>query len=349
MTQLAFGLMSAGYRADTVCQLVEALYPAPVIIHHDSHRFPALRLSMPNGHLVPGPVRTGWGTWELVEGMLLLIEHALAEHPFDYLAMVTPTCLPIRPQHELIDYLDGHPADAYLDCVLLDEDPEALLEFAYRVFFPHRSLRQRLMLRARQFALGGRYERIDRQGLNIARPARRDWRWHVGQRLARMALDGRFSSHPFGPGLRPAMSTTWFTASRPVLEHVLAFGRDPRVRAHYSRCRLIDENFFATAIASLGCRLEPMLHHVQPFDVHGRPATLDARGLADARASGRFFARKFADDPQDPVRLAALAAIGMGASQAAHLRAPAVQREESVSAHRRPVGHQPAPLDALTP
>lgn len=320
MTQIAFGLMSAGYREDTISQLVHALHPMTVIAHHDLHRFPALRLDAPNTYFVPDPCRTGWGTWGLVEGGLRLIEHALDTFEFDVLVMISPTCLPIRPLDELVEYLDGHPADAYIDLVMLDEDPEALAEFAYRVFFPAGSVGQRLMLKARNFAISGGHERIDRQGLSIARPLRRDWRWHVGQALARMALNGRLSRHPFGPRLRPAMSSGWFAATRPVLEKIVAFGRDPEVLAHYSRCRLIDENFFATAIASLDCHTAPMLHYVNDFDEHGHPTTLDTSGLDTARASGKFLARKFADDPTDVARLSALAAAGCSAAASASLR-----------------------------
>ncbi|MCB2021430.1 MAG: hypothetical protein KDG44_11565 [Burkholderiaceae bacterium] len=241
--------------------------------------------------------------------MLRMLEHALEQFQFDLLITLSPTCLPIRPLAELVDYLEGHPADAYADFVMLDEDPEALAEFACQVLYPAGSLRQRAMLKVRDFAISSGHDRVDRQGLSIARPKRRDWRWRAGQTLARAALEGKTARHPFGPTLRAAVGAPWFGATRPVLERMLEIGRDPGLLAHYGRCRSIDESLFATVIANMHCRVEPMLHHIDDVDPSGHARNLDASGLAWARASGKFFAHGFGDDPRDPVRLATLAAI----------------------------------------
>ncbi|MEZ5650913.1 MAG: hypothetical protein R3E87_10240 [Burkholderiaceae bacterium] len=309
MTRIVFGLMSAADRVDTIDQLAESLLPARVIVHQDHHRLARRHFDAPNVHLVPNPGATGRESRDPAGGVLRMLEHALEHFQFDLLITLAPTCLPIRPLAELVDYLEGHPADAYTDLVMLDDDPEALAEFAAEMFYPAGSLRQRAMLKLRDFALSSGFDRIGRQGLSIARPKRRDWRWRAGQHLARAALEGKTAGHPFGPALRPAVGAPWFGATRPVLERMLEIGRDGRMLAHYRRCRSVDENFFATVIANMHCRVEPMLHFTDDPDPSGRAHDLDASGLARARASGKFFAHRFGDDPRDPVRLAALAAI----------------------------------------
>lgn len=311
MTDVLFGIMSAGYSDQVVRQLAQSLDTAPVVIHHDFERYPQFRLDMPNAWLVPDAVRTGWGNWDFVRGILRLIGHALENFEFDHLQLLSPTCLPIRPLDEFRRHLVEHPADVHVDLVGLDDDPEALLEFAYRAFLPGDSLRQRAMLKSRLLALGRHPHRNHRDGLCIASPAGQDWasrrRFDAGLLLARAARHGMFGGTPFRKGFRPYLSSVWFCASRPLCETIVREARSPRLTAHFERGRLIDEVFFASIIGNTGARTGPSTHLINDFDEEGHPRFLTEADMPRLAASGRFFARKFPDQLDHPTRLRALA------------------------------------------
>lgn len=311
MSELVFGIMSAGYSDKVVRQLAQSLHPAPVVIHHDFSRYPQFRLDMPNASIVPNAVRTGWGNWDFVQGILRLIEHTLEHFEFDHLQLLSPTCLPIQPLSAFRDHLARHPADAHLDLVCLDEDREALLEFAYRAFLPDASIRQRLLLRSRLLALGRRPRRVNRAGLCIAQPSSNSWtsrrRFDAGVALARAARHGLFGTTPFGKRFRPYLSSVWFCASRPVCEDILRTARSPELIAHFQRGRMIDEVFFASIIGNSGAKVGPLNHLINDYDEQGHPRFLTMEDLDRLAGSTRFFARKFPDDLDDPVRLRALA------------------------------------------
>ncbi len=317
-TQLVFGIMSAGYSDAVVRQLVRSLQPAAVVVHHDFERYPGFRLDMPNAYLVPDPLRTGWGNWGFVSGIVRLLEYALDSFEFDYLQLLSPTCLPIRPVESLRRHLAENPADAHVDLVGLDDDPEALLEFAYRAFLPGGSLRQRVMLRVMALAQGRDPTRETRAGLCIARPSGDGFasraRFRAGLTLARAARAGLLGHTPFDASFRPYVSSTWFCANRTACRHVIDKARDPGLVAHYRNGRLIDEIFFASIIGNSGLRVGALNHLINDFDTHGHPRTLKLDDLDRLAASRRFFARKFRDDPADPARQRALAWAGVAAS-----------------------------------
>ncbi|MEZ5738524.1 MAG: hypothetical protein R3E68_03010 [Burkholderiaceae bacterium] len=315
MSDLIFGIMSAGYSDKVVRQLAQSLHPAPVVIHHDFSRYPQFRLDMPNAWIVPNAVRTGWGNWDFVQGILRLIEHTLENFEFDHFQLLSPTCLPIQPLSAFRHHLAENPADAHLDLVSLDDDPQALLEFAYRAFLPDNSLRQRLLLRSRLLALGHRPRRVNRSGLCISQPSTDDrssrWRFEAGLALARAARHGWFGATPFNRRFLPYMSSVWFCARRPVCEHILRTARSPDRVEHFRRGRMIDEVFFASIIGNSGADVGPMNHLINDFDEEGHPRFLTINDLHRLAGSSRFFARKFPDDLDDPVRQQALAWSGL--------------------------------------
>src|SRR3954447_10256317 len=96
-TKIVFLVMSAVSKPGTVDQLARALAPHCVLVHHDFSQSPEFPLSAPNVRFVPDPKRTGWGVFGLVEGIFHSFRYALANLEFDYLQLLSPTCLPIKP------------------------------------------------------------------------------------------------------------------------------------------------------------------------------------------------------------------------------------------------------------
>ncbi|MFB2350981.1 hypothetical protein, partial [Priestia megaterium] len=116
-----------------VDQLADALAPHTVLVHHDFTQQADFPLKAPNVRFVPNPVRTGWAVFGFVEGIFLTLRHALAELDFDYLQLLSPSCLPIKPMAQFEAHAMGS-ALAHFDCIDLLADHDALMSVGYRAF-----------------------------------------------------------------------------------------------------------------------------------------------------------------------------------------------------------------------
>jgi hypothetical protein len=132
-----------------------------------------------------------------------------------------------------------------------------------------------------------------------------------GLALTRRAAGGALGSNPFGPTFRPIVGSTWFGARRRVCEYLVKRLEDPVVEAYFSRIHLVDESVWPTLLGNSGFRLGPSNHVVSPFDLVGHPRWISASDLETMHATGRYFARKFADDSESSVRLRALEMAGI--------------------------------------
>lgn len=313
--RILFAVMSAQQSAATVMQLVDALDPHPVVVHHDFSRRRDFALAHPRASLVPDPRRTGWGTWGFAEAIFHTIRHALAHHDFDYLQLLSPTCLPIRPLDAFARHLAADPARIHADLMRVDDRDDVLMTFGYRTYAAGGTLRFRLLRRARAWYFGAQprlvqacslsqYERLPGSSAGSY-----SLRARIALALTRQAANGRLSAHPFGPGLRPMVGSTWFGAYRSVLEQLVRVARDPDALAFFEALDIVDETLFPTLLANAGVRIGPSNHAVSPFDEQGHPSWIGGDGLDALVATGRHFARKFPDEPDAPVRRRALALV----------------------------------------
>ena len=71
------------------------------------------------------------------------MQYALDNLDFDYLQLLSPSCLPIKPMDKFEAHVSG-PADAHFDCVDVLRDQDALMSIGYRALLPDRSFRFRL-------------------------------------------------------------------------------------------------------------------------------------------------------------------------------------------------------------
>jgi hypothetical protein len=309
--RVLFGLMSSQQPDGTVSQLVDALDGRPVVVHHDFTKRADFRLPQSNVDMVPDPKVTGWGTWGFVDAVAHLMEHAVRRHEFDYFQLLSPTCLPIRPIDEFEGFVSTDPAEAHADLIDLRADEDALMHFGYRLYAPAGSLRFRTLRRVRTWYFGKDAEMVQTRSLSMQqRPARLEGAPTAASRaalaLTRMAAAGGLGAVPFDARFRPTIGSTWFGARRSVCEYMIARIREPRIARYFSRLNLCDESVVGSVIGNSGFRIGPSNHAVSPFDLRGHPHWIADRELDRMFETGRFFARKFPEDPRSPVRLRAL-------------------------------------------
>ncbi|HYF59423.1 MAG TPA: beta-1,6-N-acetylglucosaminyltransferase [Burkholderiaceae bacterium] len=306
--------MSSQQSAATVAQLVDALAPYPVVVHHDFDKRRDFELDRPNVELVPDPKVTGWGTWGFAEAIFHTISHALARHDFDYFQLLSPTCLPIRPLEDFAAHVAADGADINADTMPVDGDDDVLMTFGYRTYIPGRTLRFRLMRRARGWYFGQDADLVQTHSLSVMRRRQPvaavgpvSLRPRAGLALTRLVAGGRLSSHPFGPDFKPMIGSVWFGAKRAVCEHLTRLRGDEHALEFFRNLHIVDETLFPTLLANSGFRMGPSNHAISPFDDDGHPRWIEEADFARVVASRRFFARKFPDDPQATVRRRALA------------------------------------------
>ncbi len=309
--RIVFLVMSAVQSAAVVDQLARALAPHTVLVHHDFSQTPAFELEAPNVRFVPDPRRTGWAFFGFVEGIFHSMRHALAELEFDYLQLLSPSCLPIRPLARFEQHV-GAGAAAHFGCIDLFADRDALMSVGWRAFAPANTLRQRVIRRLSRIYFGATPGRRDVAGIWLRCGAATNSRGGMALR-ARAALGvltalahPRIGRHVFDSDLHPYYGGTWFGARRHVVaEMVAAFDR-PRIHDYFSRLHIADEFLIPTLLMKiLGGPGGPINHYIHRF-VEARSGMIGDDDIATLRASQAFFARKFPDDPTAPVRVRVL-------------------------------------------
>jgi len=296
--------MSAVAPASTVDQLAQALQPHPVLVHHDFSQVPDFRLSSRNVLFVPDPRRTGWATFGFVEGIFHALRHAVERLEFDYLQLLSPTCLPIKPMAAF----EAHVAqglDAHFGAIDLLADRECLMSVGYRAFTPEDTLRHRLLRRLCSEYFRDSTQRRDEHGVWIHGGGGGRWLAELAYAVTRLASVPALARHPFGAGLPPYFGSVWFGARRHVVRSLVEGFAEPRLYAWASRLRIAEEFLVPSLLMRAARTRGPLNHYISRFD-QAHPSRLDLTDLPVLRESPAFFARKFPDDAQAPVRLRVL-------------------------------------------
>jgi hypothetical protein len=314
--RIVFGIMSATQSAAAVTQLAEVLDPHRVVVHHDYEKRADFRVDAPNVEMVTEPKVTGWGTWGFSEAIFHTVRYALEHHDFDYFQLLSPTCLPIRPVEEFEAFVATDPADAHVDRMEVDGDDDTLMTFGYRTYLPGSSLRFRLLRRARSWYFGDDSDLVQTQSLSMlkrrsepgGRPSSLGAR--AGLALTRWVADGRLGGHPFGPGFRPMIGGVFFGARRNVCEHLVRMSEGQGSLEFFRGLHIVDETLFPTLLANSGFTLGPSNHAINAFNAEGSPRWIEPADLDTLIATGRYFGRKFIDDPDAPIRQRVLELVG---------------------------------------
>jgi len=298
--RIVFVLMSAIAPQATVNQLAASLTPHTALVHHDFSQTPDFQLASPNVRWVPQPRRTGWANFGFVEGIFHSMCYALEHLEFDYLQLLSPTCLPIRPICEFESYVSG-PCDAHFDCIDLIGDPDALMSVGYRAFTPEGTLRHRVLRRLSGEYFGQSQGRRDVAGVWLRTghaAGLLPWVARAAVHALRHPTVGR---HVFKEPFHPYYGSTWFGARRKVVADMTALFSRPEIHSYFSRLCIADEFLVPTILKHLGVHQGPSNHFIHRFeDAHtGR---FEVQDIEQLRQSGAYFARKFADEASAPVR-----------------------------------------------
>jgi hypothetical protein len=312
---LAFGILSSTEHPGAVAQLADALGTRPlIVVHHDFSKQPSACRPRPNLRFVPRPARTSWGGWSLCDAILRLIEEALKDDRWRYFQLLSGSCLPVQPVAAFEQFVERQKADVNMDLVSLDADTDFLMSHGWRAYAPASSVRQRMLRRIRRWYLGGQPGQTDRSSLGLhVRIANGPLPIAARAALAatRLARDHAFGgrAHPFRAGVSCFTGSTWFGASRRSCEHLLAQAPDAALQRWFRSVHIPDEFYFQTVFGNADFEIGASNHLVSSFqDAH--PQRLGLQDLGALAASGRFFARKFPDHPDSPVRRAVLEQIG---------------------------------------
>ncbi len=249
--KIVFLVMSAVSKAATIEQLAHALAPHIVLVHHDFAQTPTFPLTAPNVRFVPNPKRTGWNMFGFVDGIFHSLQYAMANLDFDYLQLLSPTCLPIKPLEQFEAHVSGS-ADAHFDCVDLLNDRDALMSVGYRAFTPEGSFRHRAARRLSLAYFGTPCGRRDVAGIWLRSGASRGVAPWIALATVKALSKPWIGRHIFDESFRPYVGATWFGARRHVIGAMVeAFSR-PAVRDYFSRLCISDEFLIPTLLMHLG-------------------------------------------------------------------------------------------------
>jgi hypothetical protein len=346
--RVVFLLMSAQQPGPTVEQLVDALSPHPVVVHHDFTKKDDFKVDRPNASIVADPKVTAWGAWGFTSAILHTLRHIVDTYEFDYCQILSPTCLPIRPVHEFIAHVSNDPSEAHVDLFDLGEDLDTWMSYMYRAYFPVDRLRYLVARRFGNWYFRGREQRMQRNSLTIRRlpvgpPTAFDrYRRAAAVTLSRLMVSMPYPACPYTATFRPAVGSTWFGARRHVLESLLQMANEPGLARFYSPLLLADEHMFQTLLHNSRFRLGPSNHAVNTFN-EAHPRTITDDDLPQLMATQRFFARKFSDNVDDPARLRVIASLGTSADAAPIGIVPDPCRVDATQPFRNPPVQRPLP------
>lgn len=339
--RIVFLVMSAVSRPETVDQLAHALAPHTVLVHHDFSQTPHFPLRARNVVFVPDAKRTGWAFFGFVDGIFHSLRYALSHLDFDYLQLLSPTCLPIKPIAQFEASIASG-VQANFDCVDLLTDPDALWWVGYRAFTPEHSFRHRLARRATSIYFGSSSGRRDEAGIWLRSGGGQGFLARSAALVIKGLCRPSRGHAVFNGSLHPYYGTAWFGARREIVEGMVTLFARPGFRDYFSRLRIPEEFLFPTMLMHLVTRKGPMNHVVKKYN-EARTGTFEPGDVDLLRASGAFLGRKFPDDPAAPLRLQVLGELVGVTPWLPAPDAPAPSPVPPANAQVRPIATMPTP------
>jgi hypothetical protein len=306
--RILFGIMSAVQPEHTVTALCDAIGSEhPILIHHDFSQQADFVVDRSHVGFVPDPVKTGWGNWGFTHGIQKLVSAAMARDDWDFLQLLSPTCMPIRPIADLQAHVAASGADYLIDGIDIGTNDRVLMSHGWRAYAPEGTLRHRLLRRSRNWYLGNDSDVVNYAGLAFPIRSRLDHgpiaalTARLGLRLMRTAQAGRGFSHPFSDTFRCHAGSNWFGASRQACEYLLSMTDGTALLEYFKGIHMPDEMLYPSIFMNSALRGGRGVHYISQF-VDARPAWITTSDLDEVIESGKFFARKFPEDVSCDVR-----------------------------------------------
>ncbi|KIN74364.1 DUF5927 domain-containing protein [Sulfitobacter guttiformis] len=239
----------------------------PVVIHVDRkvptekyNNFVAALGDVPNV-LFSKRFRCEWGTWGIVAASQATSELLLASFSdVRHVYLASGSCLPLRPVHELIEYLSNRPRTDFIESATTADVPwtvGGLDEERFTMRFPFSWKKNRFLFDT---------------AVNLQR---------------RLGIKRRMPH-----GLVPHMGSQWWCLTRQTLSAIL---QDPE-RATYDRyfrhVWIPDESYFQTLARLYSTNVESRSLTLSKFDFQGKPHIFYDDHLQLLRRSDCFVARK---------------------------------------------------------
>ncbi|MCV6592013.1 MAG: beta-1,6-N-acetylglucosaminyltransferase [Silicimonas sp.] len=202
-----------------------------------------------------------WGTWSLVQASRDGAEALLAADPdLTHVALISGSCLPIKPIEEFKAFLAAHPGTDFIESVTIGDVPwtkGGLSEERFTLTFPFAWKRRR-----RLFDL-----------------------W--------VSLQRRFGRRRRLPeGLSPHMGSQWWCLTRETLEIILEAPDRAALDRYFRRVWIPDEGYFQSLVRLYDRKVVSRSLTLSKFDFLGKPHIFYDDHLLMLRQSSAFFARK---------------------------------------------------------
>ena len=239
----------------------------PVVIHADAdvprRTYRAFRDALrdvPQVRFTPRH-RCEWGTWGIVAATQEAGGRMLAEFPqVQHVYLASGSCLPLRPVHELIDYLAARPDTDFIESATTADVP---------------------------WTVGG----LDSERFTLRFP----FAWKRHRRLfdGYVALQRRLGVRRHMPnGITPHMGSQWWCLSRQTLSAILEDPERPTYDRFFRRVWIPDESYFQTLARLHSRAIESRSLTLSKFDFQGKPHIFYDDHLQLLRRSDCFVARK---------------------------------------------------------
>lgn len=209
-------------------------------------------------------VTCGWGEYSLVEAAHRLMKAALSDPDFepDYLALISGSCLPIRPLASLQEYLRRRNGIDFIQAVDVSQRSwvrGGLERERYQLYFPFNFQTQR-----RLFEHATKWQQ----------------RWKVQRKMP--------------ADLRVHFGSQWFCLTRRTAAAVSERLSEPELHRFFSQSWIPDEFAIQTLVAAVQRPAFIAGHNLTyyEFDDQGRPLVLDNGHLEHLKRQPFFFARK---------------------------------------------------------
>lgn len=196
-----------------------------------------------------------------------------------------------------------------MDLIDVSTHKEMFVSHAYRCLTSTNSLIQRVLLCSRKWALGPEPHILKKiAGLGVPTPQQTaTWVTKFKQYIGRSVISC-LRIHTWVTHRRVYVGSIWFCASHKVCEYIIEQACHQYLINYFSKLTSPVEIFFPYVIGNSEFRRIVPANHAMIWKLRGTgPEELNEADLPDVLNSGKFFARKFSKQSDDPARMAVLA------------------------------------------
>jgi hypothetical protein len=266
-----------------------------ITVQHDIGKpAPGPGVLPPGAALLATSAPVTWGDGSYLTELLRTFRHAL-DSRWRWLVVLSGQDYPLRPTAELLTHLDGDgaPTDGLLWNVVVPppRGRATWTEEQRRYWFHHHWIPESV------WHAGGGARGVGRAArAAVALPGVRDRAYFRSRPRGEPGGVGTLAPRaPFGPERPCRKGSDYALLARPLVEELLVSARDePGLLAHFMRTAIPSESWFHTVLGTRhASTLRDELLHFTRFEGGVNPRVLTDADFDDARASGRFYTRKF--------------------------------------------------------